>query len=56
MIVITNYGVKGVTDNTFYNHYSLLRTIEDAFDLPHLGHAADAATHSLAPLLVPNED
>ena len=56
MIVITNYGVKGVTDHSFYNHYSLLRTIEDAFDLPHLGHAADPTTHSLAPLLVPSDD
>jgi hypothetical protein len=56
MIVITNYGVKGVTDNSFYNHYSLLRTIEDAFGLAHLGHAADPATHSLAPLLTPSDD
>ena len=56
MIVITNYGVKGVTDNGFYNHYSLLRTIEDAFDLPHLGHAAEATTHTLAPLLMPSEE
>ena len=56
MIVITNYGVKGVTDNSFYNHYSLLRTIEDAFGLGHLGHAADPTTHSLAPLLTPSDD
>ena len=56
MIVITNYGVKGVTDNRFYNHYSLLRTIEDAFGLGHLGHAADPTTHSLAPLLTPSDD
>ena len=41
-IVITNRGVRGVTDPTPYNHYSLLRTIEDAFGIPeHLGHAAD---------------
>jgi hypothetical protein len=26
-----------------YNHYSLLRSIEDVFELDHLGHAADAA-------------
>ena len=41
-IVITNHGPHGVRDDTPYNHYSLLRTIEDAFGLPeHLGHAAD---------------
>jgi hypothetical protein len=41
-IVITNHGPRGVKDPTPYNHYSLLRTIEDAFRLPaHLGHAAD---------------
>jgi len=31
-----------------YTHYSTLRTIEDAFGLPHLGRAADAA--SLGPM------
>lgn len=42
-IVITNHGPRGVRDDTPYNHYSLLRTIEDAFRLDgHLGHAADA--------------
>ncbi|HEX4197406.1 MAG TPA: alkaline phosphatase family protein [Caulobacteraceae bacterium] len=41
-IVITNHGPRGVRDDTPYNHYSLLRTIEDAFGLSeHLGHAAD---------------
>jgi hypothetical protein len=53
MIVITNYGVRGVTDDTFYSHYSLLRTIEDAFGLSHIGHAADPTTKSMAPLLAP---
>jgi hypothetical protein len=55
MIVITNYGVRGRVDNHFYNHYSLLKTIEAAFDLPYLGHAADPSTHTLAPLLEPND-
>jgi len=41
-IVITNHGPRGVRDDTAYNHYSLLRTIEDAFGVSeHLGHAAD---------------
>jgi len=43
-IVITNHGPRGMRDATPYNHYSLLRTIEDAFGLSeHLGHAADTA-------------
>ena len=41
-IVITNHGPRGVADTTPFNHYSLLRTIEDAFGLKtHLAHAAD---------------
>jgi len=41
-VVITNHGPRGLVDPTPYNHYSLLRTLEDAFRLPeHLGHAAD---------------
>jgi hypothetical protein len=40
-IVITNHGRRHSADATPYNHYSLLRTIEDAFRLPdYLGHAA----------------
>ncbi len=32
-MVITNHGPHGVRDNTPYNHYALLLTIEDAFGL-----------------------
>ncbi len=43
-IVITNHGPRGVTDETPYNHYSLLRTFEDAFRLSgRLGHSGDTA-------------
>jgi hypothetical protein len=43
-LVITNHGPRGLADPTPYNHYSLLRTIEDAFGIgEYLGHAADAA-------------
>ena len=42
-IVITNHGPRGVKDCTPYNHYSLLRTMEQAFGIKdYLGHAADA--------------
>lgn len=43
-IVIANHGPRALTDITPFNHYSLLRTIEDGFGLsPYLGHAADRA-------------
>lgn len=43
-IVVTNHGPRGATDDTPYNHYSLLRTTEDAFCLgEYLGHAGDTA-------------
>jgi phosphatidylinositol-3-phosphatase len=32
-VVITSHGRRRVIDNTPYNHYSLLRTVEDAFRL-----------------------
>ena len=41
-VVITNHGPHGLADDTPYNHYSLLRTLEDAFGVqPYLGHAAE---------------
>lgn len=44
-IVITNHGPRALTDINPYNHYSLLRTTEDAFGIDeHLGHAADTIT------------
>jgi Phosphoesterase family len=42
-IVITNMGKHPVKDNTAYNHYSLLLSLEDAFGLPCLANACDAA-------------
>ncbi len=43
-IVITNHGPRHVQDNTPYNHYSLLRTVEDAFGInEHLGLAGSDA-------------
>ena len=52
-IVITNHGPHGLKDATPYNHYSLLRTIEDAFGIrEHLGYAAasDKGVVAMAPL------
>ncbi len=49
-IVITNHGPAHVTDNTAYNHYSLLRTMETAFGQPCLAHACDSSVPTMAPL------
>ena len=48
-IVITNHGPRHVQDNTPYNHYSLLRTFEDAFRLDCLQNACD--TTNVTPLI-----
>jgi hypothetical protein len=42
-IVITNVGHRHVTDNTAYNHYSLLLSMEKAFGLPCIANACDSA-------------
>jgi phosphatidylinositol-3-phosphatase len=50
-IVLANHGPRGVADPTPYDHYSLLRTIEDALGLGgHLRHAGDATVLPMAPL------
>jgi phospholipase C len=40
--IITGAGVKRGMKKQFVNHYSLLRTIEDMYGLPHLGNSAAA--------------
>ena len=52
MIVIQRGGAHGMTNDTATNHYSLLQTIEQNWNLPFLGNASDTENvHSLAPLL-----
>lgn len=41
-VVITNHGPRGVKDNTSYDHYSLLASLEDAFGLSCLQNACSA--------------
>lgn len=54
MIVISRRGPRGVTDNTPFNHYSLLQTIEANWNLPYLGYASDTLNvKPLTPLLAP---
>jgi phosphatidylinositol-3-phosphatase len=41
LIVDTNYGPHGIHSASFYDHYSLTRTLDGAFGLPCLNHACD---------------
>jgi Phosphoesterase family len=51
-IVITSHGPRHATDPAFYNHYSLLQTIQRNFGLPCLRHTCDTAhVKPLTPLL-----
>jgi phosphatidylinositol-3-phosphatase len=52
-IVITNHGPRHVEDGEAYNHYSLLRTTEEAFGIgEHIGlaGAADKGVKAMTPL------
>ena len=50
-IVITNKTTNApVVDPTPYNHYSLLRSMEEAFGLPCLAHACDSAVTPMTAL------
>jgi phosphatidylinositol-3-phosphatase len=42
-IVVTASGPRNYVDDTPFNHYSLLTTIEDNWRLGHIGHAGDSA-------------
>jgi hypothetical protein len=42
-IVITNHGPRGLTDNTSYNHYSLLASLQRTFGLGCLLNSCNAA-------------
>jgi phospholipase C len=50
-IVITNHGPRGIVDATPYNHYSLLRTIEDAFGIRDYLGLAGASSQGVKPML-----
>lgn len=49
-IIDTNYGFHGLTSNQFYDHFSLLRSLEAGFRLPCLNHACDASTQAITDL------
>jgi hypothetical protein len=50
LIVDTNYGNHGVKSGKFYTHFSLLKSLESAFQLPCLNHACDASTSVMSDL------
>lgn len=50
LIVVTNYGPQGVQSSTYYNHFSLLKTIEGGLGLPCLNHACDSDVKVMADL------
>lgn len=47
LFVIYPYTPAGTIDSVFLDHYSVTRTVEDLFGLPHLAHAGDSQTKSL---------
>jgi phospholipase C len=44
-ILVSPQAKSGFRDDTPYSHYSLLKTISEAWGLPYLGHAADGETN-----------
>ncbi|HEX5226701.1 MAG TPA: hypothetical protein VFW44_03285, partial [Bryobacteraceae bacterium] len=50
LIVDTNYGSHGLTSNTFYTHFSLLKSIEAGLGLPCLNHACDSSVKVMSDL------
>ncbi|WP_283743556.1 alkaline phosphatase family protein [Sideroxydans sp. CL21] len=56
LIVDTNYGANGKTSAIRYNHFSLLKTIEAAFELPCLNHACDANVQVMSDLFGSQHD
>ena len=58
LVVDTNYGVKGTTSGVYYNHFSVLKSIEAGLGLPCLNHACDADVKVMSDLfaMAPNDD
>ena len=54
--VDTNYGSHGIQSNTYYTHFSLLRTLEGGFRLPCLNHACDSTTATMSDLFGRGDD
>jgi hypothetical protein len=46
-LLLSPFAARNIADDTALGPYALLRTIEDAFSLDHLGHAADGGVKAL---------
>jgi phosphatidylinositol-3-phosphatase len=55
-IVDTNYGPHGLSSNHYYNHFSLLKSIESGLRLPCLNHACDGSVSVMSDLFVKDKD
>ncbi len=55
-IVDTNYGFHGLTSDQYYNHFSLLKTVEAGFRLPCLNHACDSNVQVISDLFAGAND
>jgi hypothetical protein len=56
LIVDTNYGAHGVKSAKRYTHFSLLKSLESAFDLPCLNHACDKDVAVMSDLFAGDHD
>ncbi len=56
LIVDTNYGVHHLASKVFYDHFSLLKTLEGGFRLPCLNHACDAGVQVMSDLFSQDGD
>jgi len=54
-VVDTNYGKGGRSSSQYYNHYSLLKSIEAGLGLPCLNHACDADVQVMSDLFSDGE-
>ena len=50
LIVDTSYGAGGKRSGNYYNHFSLLKSLESGFGLPCLNHACDADVQVMSDL------
>ena len=50
IVVDTNYAKGGKVSNTYYNHFSLLKSVQAGLGLPCLNHSCDADTATMSDL------
>jgi len=56
IIVDTNYAKGGKVSNTYYNHFSLLKSVQAGLGLPCLNHSCDADTAIMSDLFGRSRD